>query len=135
MLGTYQPSSNTVYYDAQKGQYYTLNNGAHAGFNNYFMGNPILSGVAQGQRNYLGKNNQDSQVNSALARAQQSYNETLSGLQNNPAFNQQAMFSGLSNPMMGMNQGSFGQPTQGMYGAGRFMGGLLNSPTLNTTNT
>jgi len=45
------------------------------------------------------------------------------------------MFSGLSNPMMGMNQGSFGQPTQGMYGAGRFMGGLLNSPTLNTTNT
>lgn len=133
MLGTYQPSSNTVYYDAQKGQYYTANSPMHNwnlfGINNM---NPNM-------RNYLGSslgnNNQDSQVNSALARAQQSYNETLSGLQNNPAFNQQAMFSGLSNPMMGMNQGSFGQPTQGMYGAGRFMGGLLNSPTTNTTNT
>ena len=66
--------------------------------------------------------------NNSLARAQQSYLSTLMGLQNNPAFNQQAMFSGLSNPMMGMNQGSFGQPTQGSYGAGRFTGGLLGSP-------
>jgi hypothetical protein len=76
--------------------------------------------------------------NPSLGRAQQSYNETLAGLQNNPAFNQQAMFSGLSNPMMGMNQSSFGQPTQGSYGAGRFTGGLLglpsnfNAPTTNT---
>lgn len=50
----YQQPENTVYWDADANQYYTLNNGANAGFNNYFMGNPMFSGMAQGQRNYLG---------------------------------------------------------------------------------
>ena len=61
--------------------------------------------------------------NPAITRAEQAYQTALAGMNTNPAYNQSAMFSGLSNPMMG----SFGQPSQGMYGAGRFTGGLLGS--------
>jgi hypothetical protein len=68
-----------------------------------------------------------SQIPYGTNRAQQAYQVALSGINTNPAYNQSAMFSGLSNPMMG----SFGQPSQGMYGAGRFTGGLLGSPSFN----
>jgi hypothetical protein len=139
-IGQSQPS-NAVYWDANENQYYTLNNGANAGFNNYFMGNPILSGMAEGQRNYLGsvlgKSNNKSMVDTNTARAKAAYEAVLSNLSSSPAYNQSAMFPGLSSP----SDTQVSQAPMNMYGAGRFLspaqgqqtGGVLgfnfNAPT------
>jgi len=118
--GQSQPS-NAVYWDADANQYYTLNNGANAGFNNYFMGNPMFSGMAEGQRNYLGsvlgKSNNKSMVDTNTARAKAAYEAVLSNLSSSPAYNQSAIFPGLSSP----SNTQASQSPMNMSGAGRFL--------------
>jgi hypothetical protein len=93
-------NANTVYFDAETGQYYT--NPAYGDERNY-LGNPIVS-----QQNP----SKMSMVSSNVDRAKAAYENTLAGLATNPGQNLSVLFPNLSNPTA----------TQGMMGAGRFLG-------------
>jgi hypothetical protein len=121
-MGIGNTSPNTVYYDAEEGQYYTANSPMHG------MQNPFLRDI-YGGRNYIGssmnRNDKNSMVNDNIARAKAAYDAVVSGMSSNPAYNQSAMFPGMTMPL----QQSLGQVDMSS-GAGRFLGG--NAPVMGT---
>lgn len=94
-------NSNTVFYDAQTGQYYT--NPMYGQEKNY-----LVAPVVNQQTNP----SKMSMVSSNVDRAKAAYENTLAGLATNPGQNLSVLFPNLSNPTA----------TQGMMGAGRFLG-------------
>lgn len=131
MINQSYQDPNQVYYDADKGQYYTSNSPLHN------MQNPFLSNVYQTMnpdfRNYIGNPvvTQNTQANDMIARAR-------AAVQNwTPPQTASQMFPSLS---MGNYQAPMGQTapqapqSMGMgYGAGRFLGGTqgILAPSFN----
>ena len=83
---------------------------------------------------------QPSMVNDNIARAKAAYDAVLSGMSSNPAYNQSAMFPGLSSPSdiqllqapmnMSYGAGRFLSPTQGQQ-TGGVLGFNFNAPSMN----
>jgi hypothetical protein len=119
-VGMPNNTNSQVYYDAQKGQYYTMSGGAstiyapHTATRNYLDGG--IGGATPGNQSMIGQR---------MAQRQPfQYN----------APNAQSMFPGMGMPMQGtMPTQSQGNPMLGggNFGAGRFLGqGYANSAGL-----
>ena len=134
MINQSYQDPNQVYYDADKGQYYTVNN---SNSNPSFIGdssNSIFNRIGgANERNYIGNPTvtQNTQANDMIARAR-------AAVQNwTPPQTSSQMFPSLS---IGNYQTSMGQTApqapqlMGMgYGAGRFLGGTqgILAPSFN----
>lgn len=117
-IGQSQPS-NAVYWDADANQYYTLGSQSSNPVSSIYG---TMSNIMNpGAKNYLGATlgsvNNKSMVDENTARAKAAYEAVLSNLASSPAYNQSAMFPGLSSP----SDTQVSQAPMNMYGAGRFL--------------